>query len=293
MMKKFSLLFLMIIMLAGCASKENKSSNNPSITDDIGNRIELPGVPQKIISLAPNITEMIFKLGCGDKLIGNTTYCSYPEEARKVAKVGDLLSIDYEKILSLKPELIFVSVEGNKKEFYDKMVKLGIKVFVSNPRNFEGIKKTYRDVALILGKEKEAGIETAAWDEKIKSIAGSTKILEGKKVLYLIEIKPIMAAGVSTFLNEYIRLLNMKNVTEGVTINYPVLNREDLIRLNPDVIIYPDDGETTLESFKKSYPEWKNISAIKNEKIIFADRDLYFRPGPRFIDALMDLKSKL
>ena len=149
------------------------------------------------------------------------------------------------------------------------------------------------DVALILGKEKEAAAETAGWDREINTAAERGKGLAGKKVLYLIEIKPIMAAGVSTFLNEYIRLLNMKNVTEGVKVNYPVLNREDLIKLNPDIIIYPDDGVTTLASFKTSYPEWKNISAIKNEKIIFADRDLYFRPGPRFIDALKELQLKL
>jgi len=280
-------------MFISCSKQKNQDAVEKFVVDDLGNKIVLNEIPRRVVSLAPNITEMIYKLGCGNTLAGNTTFCDYPEEAKKVAKVGDMLTVDFEKLISIKPDLIFVTVEGNKKEIYDKMVSLGFKVFVSNPRNYGGIKKTYLDVAGIFGKRDLALKETGLWDAELYKFQNAGAKLSGKKVLFLIEIKPIMAAGTSTFLNEYIRVLNLKNVTEGVKINYPVMNREEIIRLNPDVIVYPDDGITNLESFKKSYPEWKNISAIKNGLVVFADRNLYFRPGPRFIQALCNFYSGL
>lgn len=293
MKTRITLFITLLFIITACSKTRENNKPEKYITDDLGNKIVLNSVPQKVVCLAPNITEMIFKLGCGNLLAGNTTFCTYPEEAKKVAKVGDLLTIDYEKLVSIKPDLVFVSVEGNKKEIYDRMISLGIKVFVSNPRNYEGIKKTYLDVASVFNKAETAKNEIAGWETKLKQILEKNSQIAGQKVLFLIEVKPIMAAGVSTFLNEYIRLLNLKNVTEGVHVNYPVMNREEVIKLNPDVIIYPDDGITTLESFKKSYPEWKKINAIKNNMIVFADRDLFFRPGPRFIEALGVLYTNL
>lgn len=292
---KTRILFILFVaaLFVGCTKQQNQNTSEKFVVDDLGNKIVLNDIPAKVVSLAPNITEMIYKLGCGNLLVGNTTFCDYPEEAKKVTKVGDMLSVDFEKLISLKPDLVFVSVEGNKKEIYDKMISLGFKVFVSNPRNYDGIKKTYLDVAGILGKRDLALKETGLWDKELDKIRNGAAGFAGKKVLFLIEIKPIMAAGTSTFLNEYIRVLNLKNVSEGVQINYPVMNREEIIRLNPDIIVYPDDGMTSLESFKKSYPEWNNINAVKNNVIVFADRNLYFRPGPRFIEALESFCTNL
>ena len=90
-------------------------------------------IPRRIITLAPNLTEMIYDLGLENKLVGNTLYCDYPEAAKKIEKVGNLLTVNFEKIVTLKPDLVLITVEGNTKETYDKFHQLGIKIFVSNP----------------------------------------------------------------------------------------------------------------------------------------------------------------
>ncbi len=143
--------FLFGLFFISCNTSDKKSTSNDKIVivDDLNNKITLNHTPKKVVSLAPSLTEMIYELGLGEKLVGNTIYCDYPEEAKKVTKVGDLLNVDAEKVLMLKPDLVFVTIEGNTQESYKKLKDLGINVFVSNPRNFEGIKKTFRDLANI------------------------------------------------------------------------------------------------------------------------------------------------
>ncbi len=295
-MKLTGLLFtlLIIILLVSCKQDvpENEISNN-FITDDLGNKIDLQNTPSRIISLAPNLTEFIYELGLEDKLIGNTLYCNYPDEANDITKVGDLLTIDLEKIVTLKPDIIFITVEGNTKDNYNKLIELGLTVFVSNPRDFRGIRKTTRDIAKIFGRDAAAESKIDMWQKRIDHVSEKCKDKPSAKTMFLVSLNPIMLAAKNTFVNGFLEVCNLENVTGDVEINYPFFNREDILERNPEIIIHTQENILSIEDVIKTYPEWSSLDAVKNERIYYVDPDLFHRPGPRYADAAEMLYSKL
>lgn len=287
-----SILFIIFFLLTNLYAQE-RHKENISLIDDLGVTVNIASPPNRVISLAPNITEMIYQLNVEDRLIGNTKFCYYPEAAKEITKVGDMLTFNYEKIVELNPDLIFITVEGNQKTAYKKLMDLGFKIFVSNPRDYEGIKKTFTDLGNIFGKQKLAKNKIAKWDSTYNYIQTESQKLKPQTVMILVELSPIMIAGKNTFINGYIKTCNMKNFAEDVDMNYPVFSREVVLERDPDIIVYPSSGTETISTLTETYPEWKELSAVKNNKVFFVDRDLYFRPGPRFIEALNDFFSRL
>lgn len=281
---------IICLFFVSCTSEKKSGLVNDKIVDDLNNEFVFEKSPQRIISLAPNITEMIFDLGLQNKLVGNTLYCNYPDGAKRIEKVGDMLTFNFEKIVSLKPDLIFITVEGNTKNTYDKFRELGLKIFVSNPRNYSGIRKTYSDIAKIFSVDIKNKI--AGWDSSIASIKTQNKNLN-KSAMYVVELRPLMLVGKNTFINEYLQFCGLKNIADDSPVNYPLFNREEILRRDPDYIIYPTDGNDSVEKIKSAYPEWGKLRSIKKGNVIFVNRDLYSRPGPRFIDALKDLFNRI
>lgn len=291
--KKIVAFFIVVLCIISCSKNSEVKQTGFSIKDDLGSTIYFESVPQRIISLAPNLTEIIYSLGQGKHLIGDTKYCDYPEAAKHVAKIGDMLTFNFEKIISLKPDIVFITVAGNTKETYDKFRALGIKMFVSNPVNYAGIKKTYLDLGKIFGVEQEAKFKVAEWDSIVTAISSQSKKYAEKSAMFLVDLKPAMLAGKNTFLNEYLMMCGLKNIAESSPVNYPMFSREEILRENPDYIIYMAGKEETVATIKNAYPEWSQLKAVKNNNIILVDRDLYPRPGPRFVVALKDLFTRL
>ena len=292
-MKNHLKIFFLFLLVFGCAKKNEQPNFLNTVTDDLGNTFSESSIPNRVITLAPNLTEMIYYLGLENKLVGNTLYCNYPPAAQKIEKVGDMLTFNFEKIITLKPDLIFITVEGNTKETYDKFRELGLKIFVSNPRGYDGIKKTISDFGKIFGIESETKNKIAEWDSTISFIRNSTKSDSTRTAMYVVELKPIMLAGKNTFLNEFLQFCGLKNIAEDSPINYPLFSREEILKRDPDFIIIPTDGAKQIDNIEKIYPEWKGLKAVKNKNIIFVDRDLYSRPGPRFVEAVKDLYLKI
>ena len=293
MLKKIFYIFSLVFFIVSCSKENNPVQNGISVQDDVGTIHRFNKVPQRIITLAPNLTEMIYSLELENKLIGNTLYCDYPDAAKKIEKVGNLLTVNYEKIVTLKPDLVFITVEGNTKETYDKFHQLGIKIFVSNPRNYGGIKKTYSDLGRIFQIEERANNKIAKWDSTVAKISMSSKKYLQKSAMFVIDLKPLIVAGKNTFLNEFLQMCGLKNIAEDSPVNYPMFSREEILKRDPDYIIYPTGGDDNISKIKNTYPEWTRIKALKENNVIFVDWNLYSRPGPRFAEAVSNLFTRL
>ena len=291
--KKIILMAPLLLLFLSCGKEREKLGPGIILKDDLGVEQSFEKIPERIITLAPNLTEMVFELGLGKKLIGNTSYCDYPEEAKKVEKVGDLLTVNFEKIVSLKPDLVFITVEGNTKETYDKFHQLGIKIFVSNPRGYDGIKKSFRDIAKIFGIENSASKKIAEWDSVISRIKSENSPFRKKKAMFIVDLKPLMLAGKNTFLNEYLQICGLENIALSSRMNYPIFSREEILKLDPDYIIYPSGSGLEMNEINNAYPEWIRLKALKNGCVVFVDWSLYSRPGPRFVRATEDLFNRL
>lgn len=288
------LIFSISVIVNGCTGDESeKIAGKTTITDDLGQEFVFEKEPESIISLAPNLTEMIYALRLGEKLKGNTIYCNYPSEAKSKVKVGDMLTMDYEKIIRINPDIIFITVEGNSKGSYEKLKDLGFRVFVSNPRNYDNIKKTLRVIAKIFNKQNISDSMITAWDSVYYRVLENGKQREQLKGMFAISTTPLMLCGKNTFMNEFLVDCGIKNIAADSPMNYPVFSREEVLVANPDIMIFRDEEGLDKNQLLEIYPEWKNVNAVKNNRIITVNPDLYFRPGPRFITALKELDDRI
>jgi iron complex transport system substrate-binding protein len=271
MKKKLSLVLSLLLISVSLAQIE--------VVDDLNRKIQFQNPPQRIVSLAPSITETLFSLGLGDKVVGVTRYCNYPLEAKKKQVIGGVVDPNYELIVSLNPDLIIMTVEGNTKESFERLSGLGFKIFVTNPRNFDGIFKTMLDIGKICAVEERAKF-------LVDSLMGELERIEKPKnkpkIFVLLSLNPLMTAGKNTFINEIIERAGGVNIGGRSNQNYPIFNREEILRENPDILILTD---TTLDKDEllKNFPEWKHLKAVKENKIFKIDPDILLRPSSRVV----------
>ncbi len=292
-MKKIIVLTFILLAIISCNSENNHKIEKKSVSnimvDEIGNEVEIPEKGSKTISLAPNLTEIIFFLDLQNQLIGNTLYCNYPSQAEKIAKVGDLLTLDYEKIVELKPDIILMTIEGNQKNHYLKLKDLGFDIYVTNPRDFNGIFKSIIAIGKLFGKEKLARGKVDSLNSIVQNVSKIKN--NGKKAVFLISVRPFIAASKNTFINEYLLKTGLENGVVSDKINYPVLNPEELIRIKPQIIILPKSMKNEFEAILNENVLLKN--ELKTTEIISIDENIYFKPGPRFVEALLDFSRKI
>lgn len=289
-MKHFKLILVVFVtILISCKEKQKNVDIKNYVTDDLHKKIEINEPPKRVITLAPNLTELVFELGFGDRVVGNTSYCNYPDSAKKIEKIADLLTVNLENIASLQPDLIFITAEGNSKSDYSKLVDLGYKVFVSNPRHYNGIKKTLLDMGKIFNKTDYAQSIVENWDERIEIVKTNHDKLIYKSVMFLISTNPIFSVGKKSFVHQILTYAGLENITGDSEISYPMYNREELLIRNPDYILMYETNNNDINVLLESYPEWNTLSAFVNERVFYINADLYSRPGPRFVEAVEDL----
>jgi iron complex transport system substrate-binding protein len=281
------------LLVLSCG-KEDKKHEGFTIKDDYGKDIRFDSIPRRIISLAPSITEALYAIGADSSLIGVTTYCDYPPQAKEKTKVGGLVDPNFEVIASLKPDLVLMTVEGNLKTAYDALQNLGIQVFVTNPRDVEGIKKMLTAFGAITGRQEQAEKLTASLDKEREKLLEDNKLKQPDDILFLISVHPLITSNKNSFTNGILELAGLNNIYKDEPIDYPSISYEDIIKRNPRFIVIPLDTVNTV--LKQTYLDELNrsltkLDAVKNNKIIFADANILFRPGPRVVNAANYLKN--
>ncbi|MDT8324341.1 MAG: helical backbone metal receptor [Bacteroidota bacterium] len=292
-----ALLVLLIGAAAGCSRPSHEEpagdparTDSRTVTDDLGRDVSFDHPPRRIVSLAPSLTESLFVLGADSLVTGVTSVCNYPPETAALPVVGDLLAPDVERILALRPDLVLMSVEGNTHATFEKLDRVGLRIFVSNPRSIDGVCRTLRDLGAITGRE-------AAATQFIDSVRRIERRLRAERppyapsLLLLIGTQPIMAAGDGSFLNELIDLAGARNAAAAVPGNYPTLNREAVLRMNPAMLLFPDDMHFDAGDLRARFPEWKGIDAVRRGRLHAVDADIFLRPGPRVFLAAQRLHA--
>jgi len=284
---------LLLFFLFCCNERENPGNEGFSITDDIGNTIFLQRKPDRIISLAPNITETIYAVKADSILVGVTSYCNYPPEAKTKTVIGGMLDPDIEIITSLKPDIIFLTVEGNSQSVYQSLINAGFKVFVTNPRSLNGIKKMIKDIGTICGKENNYPDIINQIDSSESLLIFSEKNTVKPDALFLLSVNPLITVNNSTYINQVIELSGFRNIYSGEPLPYPAVSYEDIILKKPEYIILTTEIADEEGNYVKELGKYLNLTpAIKKNKIIICNADLISRPGPRIINAIDELKKQ-
>lgn len=295
---------LVIIAMTGCAPKENgdkeivdiedvqdieetNAAYPIDIEDNFGNKETIVKEPVRIVSLSPSNTEILFALGLGDKVVGVTSNCNYPQEATTKEIVGGY-EANLEKIVELDPDLVLVYGSGDEGEV--KLLRdAGINVLGFMPETIDAVIADIKTIGKITGTSDAAEILTKEMILKKDKILDIVKGQKKLKVFYEIWHDPLMAAGKGSFMDELITMAGGENIAEDADGAYPEYDLEQLVERNPEVYLASaDTSEKTVESVKIR-PGFENISAIENDRIyIFEgiEADIVSRPGPRIIEAL-------
>lgn len=271
---------------------EEDKSETLSAKDDFGRMIALDKHPERIVSLSPSNTEILFALGLDDEVVGVTEYCDYPEEATKKETVGSFEKSDAEKIISLKPDLVIASGEPNEK--IDNILReADIPVLSYEPTTLAEVMSQIRRIGDITGRVDEANKIIKNMEDKKDEIVAKVKDEEPVKVFYEIWHAPLRAAGRGSFMDELIGLAGGDNIAKDSEVAYPEFDIELLIDRNPDVYLTTvDESGKTVESIKER-PGYNTIKAIKNDRIYFLDANITSRPGPRLVEALEIIAESL
>lgn len=262
------------------------------ITDEANREVRIYGQIERVISLAPNLTEIIYAIGAGDRLVGNTTYCDYPEQAKSIQKVGDTLQPNIERILALRPNLIFISTSSQLEAFARQLNDHGIPVYVSDPHDLEGVIHSIENIAKLLNREQQAGELVSRLRGRTTTIEAAVKNRKPVRVFYQLSAEPLYTAGRDAFVTDLMKRAGGLSVTADVPEAWPRYSEESVVAAKPDAIILPTGGSMgsanadVAEGLKKS-------PAVLEGRVIKIDGDLLVRPGPRAIDGLEHLAHAL
>ncbi len=266
-----------------------------TVTDDLNRQITLQRPAQKIVSLAPSNTEILFALGAGKQVVGRDAFSDYPEDAKSLPDVGGGWGeLNNELIVSLQPDLV-LAAQINTAEQVKTLEDLGLNVYyLANPTDFDGLYANLREVAALIGREEEA--DTLIEDLKARVAAVEEKIslaAERPLVFYELDSTDINApwtSGPGTFIDLLISMAGATNLGHDLGGEWVQVSVEELISRNPDIILLGDYvwGGVKPEDVA-ARPGWDAIAAVKNEKVYPFDDNLVSRPGPRLVDGLEEL----
>jgi iron complex transport system substrate-binding protein len=247
--------------------------------------------PNRIVSLAPGITEILFAAGLGDRIVGVTTFCDYPEEAKTIAKVGGMSNPSLEAVVRLRPDIVILTTDGNPKEIETRLRALGIKTHVFKSLTLTELPGGIRAIGAALDAEKRFDslafrIEQALTKYRSESGGGI------KRVLFIIWPEPLIVAGRRTAIDDTIRLLGGVNIAESARSRYPKYSIEEIYRQSPDIIFIGKGHEDMKKLSGGLLQRIGQVSAVKNKKVFYVSDNLY-RQGPRVIQGIEELAGHL
>ncbi|MEE9611849.1 MAG: cobalamin-binding protein [Desulfatiglandales bacterium] len=255
--------------------------------DSFGREITLKEAPKRIVTLAPSLTEIIYFLGLGDRVVGVTKFSYYPPEAALKPRVGSYINLNVESIISLAPDLVIGTVDGNEPGVIDLLGQAGVTVFIVNPRNIREVIKTVETLGRVCGLPERASTLSAQLSRRVDHILEQTGSRRKPLVFLQINLRPVMTVNRHTFHHDLIRLAGGKNMTQDEPITYPRISLEEVIRKNPEVIIISSmERGGRFERARLEWLEWTSIPAVKNKRVHLIDSDLIDRPSPRIIEGL-------
>lgn len=307
------LVAFLAISLVGCGA--NKTENAPEVAnnaaqeeqstpveaaqtvypltlkDSTGTDVVFEKAPERITTIAPSETEVVYAIGAGDKVFGVDEYSDYPEEAKTKTKVGDM-NINVEALLATKPDVVFAH-SGMQSKTIEELRKLNIKVFASDPKTLDEVMTKIEAVGQIMNLQDGAAKVTDLMSTELKQVTDALQGVPAKKVY--MEFSPGWTVGSGEYMNELVTLAGGDNVSKEQTGWFEV-DPENVIKANPEVIIYAQDGgdlgKSLVEGIEKR-PGFDQIDAVKNKQMFGVDNNSISRVGPRLTKVLLEMAKAI
>lgn len=254
------------------------------LTQPLGAAPAKPSHPKRIVSLSPGTTEMLFALGLGKCVVGDTTYCDYPPAAKKVAKVGDARTSD-EKVLALHPDLVVADGVANA-QAVARLTRLHLPVLAVKPTSLSGVEDSLRQIGARTGTAARAKAVVAQMEQKVRLAAqmAAADPRPRPRVFVVLQVSPLWTAGRGTFIDDLVTRAGGVNVGSAIS-GYGTFSKEQLVIHPPDVIL----GDNTTRAAFLNAPLLRRLPAVRAGRLYALDPDLTSRPGPRLADGLLQV----
>jgi len=286
------------LLVASCSSQAPPlKSNSPYEIvgiDDLGREVRLNHPPERIVSLDPSITEILFALGLNSEVVGVTDYCDYPEQARSKSKVGGYINPNIEAIALLEPNLVVTTLKADTPRLIQQLEDFGIRVFVLDPKRIEDIFENISSLAKLTNRQERARELLGNLKQRLHEVKTKVDGISRPGVFLEMGTDPLISVGPGSFANDLIEIAGGRNVAGQSSSRYPRYTLEEILLADPEVIIIcsmtPDDP--CLAQIRW-WQRWTNISAVRNGRIYIVEANLITRPGPRMIGGLMEIAKAI
>jgi iron complex transport system substrate-binding protein len=242
--------------------------------------------PQRLVSLAPNLTEILFALGLDREIAGVTEYCNFPEEARRKPKVGGMINPSLESIVRMNPDAVFAVKGFNPPETLSGLKRLGIPVHILSFASLEEVFSGIREMGRITGRSTEADGIVFRMESRLKDLVRAPASSRRPRVLYVVSEHPPLSAGPGSFIHDVIERAGGRNLMEDARTSYPFFNLEEVMARNPEVIFFSSEIGEPAEALLARWKRWNRIEAVASGRVFEFNSDLINRPGPRIVEAI-------
>lgn len=294
-----SLLILFMVAIAATSSCLRLGDNAPKVSremrqviDEAGRPVQLPIKIDRIVSLAPNLTEIVYAVGAGDRLVGDTTYCDYPEPAKNVAKVGDTMHPSIERIIALKPQIVLISTASQLEAFTKQLDEQKIAVYVTNPRSLDELFRSIETLGDLFGNHDRASKLVGDLRKRSAAVEAVAKTAKPVRVFYQVSDSPLYTIGSDAYLTDLIRRAGGVSVTGDVPGAFPRYSDEAALAARPEAIILPTGGSMGSANSTVA-TALKNSPAVLSNRVFKVNEDHLQRPGPRLVDGLEEMARAL
>ncbi|GAP15866.1 ABC-type Fe3+-hydroxamate transport system, periplasmic component [Longilinea arvoryzae] len=294
-----SISILAALLLSACGAAATPTAAPITLTDGLNRSITLAAPAQRIVSLAPSNTEILYAIGAGSQVVGRDDFSDYPTEASKLPSVGgNMGTYSLETIASLKPDLV-LAAEINTPELVKSMQDLGLTVYyLSNPKDLDGMYANLKTVAQLAGRESEADALVSSLQKRVQAVKDAiTPDAARVTVFYELDgttdpTKP-WTAGKDTFLSQLISMAGGSNIGDNLAGSYAQMSLEELLVQDPSILLLGDAAYGATPEQVAARTGWDALQAVKDNRIYTFDDDLVSRPGPRLVDGLETLAKLL
>lgn len=250
-----------------------------TLTDDLGNTVRLDQPAQRVITLVPHATELMFEIGGGDRIIATVAYSDYPEAARSIPRIGDYNALNTEAVIALKPDLLIAFTSGQSQKDVEQLKSMGLTVYHSDPQSFESIARAMRDYGRLTGLEASANAAAATFESNIGRLGSRYGNEAPLSVFYEVWHDPIFTLNGDSFITDIIELCGGRNVFADLPTLSPQISLEAVFAEDPQVIATgPNDAGSDSPWLK-----WPQLQAIANGALIAVDPDYMHRPTPSLL----------
>jgi len=283
---KRSIIFAGVVLLAAGVQAQAAVS----VKDDAGATVTVAKPAQRVISLAPHVTELLFAAGGGSHVVGVVSYSDFPPEAKKIPEIGSNREVDLERITAMKPDLIIVWRHGSSERQIDMLQKLGIPMFHSEPQKLEDIADNVQKLGQLMGTDAVAGPAAASLRSQIASLRSRYAKRPVVRSFYQVWDKPLYTLNGRHIVSDALRLCGGENIFDKLPVTAPVVSIEAVLQENPEAIFATAEKNYGGVSLWKPYG---TLTAVRNDNLFTIDGNLLNRAGPRMIAGAAQLCEKL